>query len=142
MCRGAPPGAGDRLCLLHLSSECRLVVPAAAVLHYPGLSVPVLLFLHVYSFPPCQPHSPVQTERQLNWHELIKTPSNNGPLTGPLSKSMSAVTDRRGGLVDRLRLRRERGGGLGTGRAFPPHPVEAVHQASWDKESQAYSVSN
>lgn len=48
---------------------------------------------------------------------------------------MLPVTDRLGGLVDRLRLRRERGGGLRTTRAFSASP-------SWDKENQANSVSN
>lgn len=84
----------------------------------------------------------MQIERQPNWHELIKTPSNNGLLTG-LIVQINVASDRLGGLVDRLRPRRERGGGLRTGRAFSASPIPgSAPEASWDEGNQANSVSN
>lgn len=44
LCQGALLGDGGRLCLLYSEVSGPLVVPAAAVLHYAGLLIPVILF--------------------------------------------------------------------------------------------------
>lgn len=68
------------------------MVPVEAVLPYLGLLILVIL-LACPLLPSTTASQPVQIEQQLNWHELIKTPSNNGLLTG-LVVQINVASDR------------------------------------------------
>lgn len=90
LCLGALQGTGSAF------PAPRSKVPAGAYGCSPMLSGtvgPCDPLIHAHPPPPCQ-H---QIEQQLNWHELIKTPSNYGLLTG-LPVQINVVSNRRASL--------------------------------------------
>lgn len=78
---GSSPRVWGQALPPQLKVQGPLVVPVEAILCYLALLILVILFACPL-LPFTSASQPVQTERQLNWHELIKPPSNNGLLTG------------------------------------------------------------